>query len=48
MFRRFGIRGGIKRIKLATLLYKKQLWSERQQDFEAHSSPQTDVSGYAK
>jgi DNA-binding NarL/FixJ family response regulator len=48
MFRRFGIRGGIKRVKLATMLYKKQLWSERQQDFEAHSSPQTDVSAYAK
>jgi DNA-binding NarL/FixJ family response regulator len=28
MFRRFGIRGGIKRVKLATLLYREQLWLE--------------------
>ena len=38
MFRRFGIRGGIKRVKLATLLYRKQLWLEGEQDSEAHSS----------
>ena len=26
MFVRFGINGGIKRVKLATLLYRRQLW----------------------
>ena len=31
MFVRFGIKGGIKRVKLATLLYRRQLWLERQQ-----------------
>jgi hypothetical protein len=28
LFLRFGISGGIKRVKLATLLYRRQLWSE--------------------
>ena len=28
LFLRFGIRGGIKRVKLATMLYRKQLFSE--------------------
>jgi hypothetical protein len=28
---RFGIKGGIKRVKLATLLYRRQLWLEREQ-----------------
>jgi hypothetical protein len=28
---RFGIKGGIKRVKLATLLYRRQLWLEKQQ-----------------
>jgi hypothetical protein len=42
MFRRFGIRGGIKRVKLATLLYRKQLWLEEEHDSEAYSSPQAD------
>jgi DNA-binding NarL/FixJ family response regulator len=28
LFLRFGIRNGIKRVKLATLLYRRQLWSE--------------------
>jgi DNA-binding NarL/FixJ family response regulator len=31
LFLRFGIKGGIKRVKLATLLYRRQLWLERQQ-----------------
>jgi DNA-binding NarL/FixJ family response regulator len=30
MFLRFGIKGGIKRVKLATLIYRRQLWQERQ------------------
>ena len=29
MFVRFGIKGGIKRVKLATLFYRRQLWMER-------------------
>src|ERR1051326_2813014 len=28
LFQRFGIRNGIKRVKLATLLYRRQLWQE--------------------
>ncbi|MGA3086959.1 MAG: LuxR C-terminal-related transcriptional regulator [Terriglobales bacterium] len=31
LFLRFGIRGGIKRVKLATLFYRRQLSWERQQ-----------------
>jgi DNA-binding NarL/FixJ family response regulator len=31
LFLRFGIKGGIKRVKLATLFYRRQLWIERQQ-----------------
>jgi len=31
LFMRFGIKGGIKRVKLATLLYRRQLWLEKQQ-----------------
>ena len=30
LFLRFGIKGGIKRVKLATLLYRRQLWQETQ------------------
>src|SRR5436305_14929875 len=30
LFLRFGIKNGIKRVKLATMLYRRQLWSERQ------------------
>jgi hypothetical protein len=30
LFLRFGIRDGIKRVKLATLLYRRELWKERQ------------------
>ncbi len=32
LFMRFGIKGGIKRVKLATLLYRRQLWLEKQHD----------------
>src|SRR5580658_10084449 len=35
LFVRFGIKGGIKRVKLATLLYRRQLWQEKQQDGSA-------------
>jgi DNA-binding NarL/FixJ family response regulator len=31
LFMRFGIKGGIKRVKLATLLYRRQLCMEQQQ-----------------
>ncbi|MFI5113787.1 MAG: response regulator transcription factor [Terriglobales bacterium] len=31
LFLRFGIKDGIKRVKLATLLYRRQLWLERRQ-----------------
>jgi DNA-binding NarL/FixJ family response regulator len=31
LFLRFGIKGGIKRVKLATLLYRRQLWLEKNQ-----------------
>src|ERR1700687_138582 len=30
LFMRFGIHGGVKRVKLATLLYRRQLCSERE------------------
>ncbi len=30
LFHRYGIKGGIKRVKLATLLYRRQLWQEQQ------------------
>src|SRR5512135_2980047 len=30
LFLRYGIKGGIKRVKLATFLYRRQLWSEKQ------------------
>jgi len=30
LFLRFGIKSGIKRVKLATMLYRRQLWSEKQ------------------
>ena len=35
LFLRFGIKGGIKRVKLATLLYRRQLWQEKQQGTSA-------------
>ena len=31
LFLRFGIKNGIKRVKLATMLYRRQLWLEEQQ-----------------
>jgi DNA-binding NarL/FixJ family response regulator len=31
LFLRFGIKGGIKRVKLATMFYRRQLWLEKQQ-----------------
>jgi DNA-binding NarL/FixJ family response regulator len=31
LFSRFGIQGGIKRVKLATMFYRRQLWLEKQQ-----------------
>jgi DNA-binding NarL/FixJ family response regulator len=37
LFLRFGIKGGIKRVKLATLLYRRQLWQESRQ--QVHASP---------
>ena len=40
LFLRFGIKGGIKRVKLATLLYRRQLWLEREQT-AAGPSPAT-------
>src|SRR5208282_5725634 len=40
LFLHFGIKGGIKRVKLATLLYRRQLWLERQQS-PADPSPTT-------
>jgi DNA-binding NarL/FixJ family response regulator len=36
LFLRFGIKGGIKRVKLATLLYRRELWLEK----EKHSAAQ--------
>jgi hypothetical protein len=35
LFTRFDIHGGIKRVKLATLLYRRQLWSEKLEDTAA-------------
>jgi DNA-binding NarL/FixJ family response regulator len=40
LFLRFGITGGIKRVKLATLFYRRQLWLERQRT-GAGASPTT-------
>jgi DNA-binding NarL/FixJ family response regulator len=38
LFLRFGIKGGIKRVKLATLLYRRQLWFERQRSAVGQAS----------
>jgi len=35
LFLRFGIKGGIKRVKLATMFYRRQLWLEKQQTASA-------------
>jgi len=38
LFIRYDIKGGIKRVKLATLLYRRQLWREKQPTLDV---PQT-------
>jgi DNA-binding NarL/FixJ family response regulator len=38
LFLRFGIKGGIKRVKLATLLYRRQLWLEREKTVAAQTT----------
>jgi hypothetical protein len=45
LFMRFGIKGGIKRVKLATLLYRRQLCSESQQIKGHQASANTSSSG---
>jgi Bacterial regulatory proteins, luxR family len=44
LFLRFGIKGGIKRVKLATLLYRSQLWLERQQTAAGPANANTSPS----
>src|ERR1700732_1892340 len=44
LFLRFGIKGGIKRVKLATLLYRRQLWLERQQTAAGPANANTSSS----
>src|ERR1039457_2125154 len=41
LFLRFGIKSGIKRVKLATLLYRRQLWLERKQPVEGPAKANT-------
>ena len=38
MFMRFGIRDGIKRVKLATFMYRRQLWQQQQQQTQANGN----------
>src|SRR6267142_4741113 len=45
LFLRFGIKGGIKRVKLATLLYRRQLCLERQQTAAGPVNASTSSSG---
>jgi DNA-binding NarL/FixJ family response regulator len=45
LFVRYGIKGGIKRVKLATLLYRRQLCSESQQTQSHQASASTSSSG---
>jgi DNA-binding NarL/FixJ family response regulator len=45
LFLRFGIRGGIKRVKLATLLYRRQLCLESQQTTAHRVNGNTSSSG---
>jgi DNA-binding NarL/FixJ family response regulator len=45
LFQRYGIKGGIKRVKLATLLYRRQLCSESQQTAVRQASANTSSSG---
>src|SRR6266852_2990104 len=44
LFLRFGIKGGIKRVKLATLLHRRQLWLERQQTAAGPANANTSSS----
>src|SRR5712691_1061420 len=44
LFLRFGIKGGIKRVKLATMLYRRQLWLERQQTAAGPANANTSSS----
>ena len=44
LFLRFGIKSGIKRVKLATLLYRRQLWLERKQPVEGPAKANTSSS----
>src|ERR1700687_1461603 len=44
LFLRFGITGGIKRVKLATLLYRRQLWLERQRTTAGPANANTSSS----
>src|ERR1700730_6120232 len=44
LFLRFGIKGGIKRVKLATLLYRRQLWLERQHNAAGPANANTSSS----
>src|SRR5437899_9948717 len=44
LFLRFGIKGGIKRVKLATLLYRRQLCLERQQTAAGPANANTSSS----
>jgi DNA-binding NarL/FixJ family response regulator len=45
LFVRYGIKGGIKRVKLATLLYRRQLCSESQQTPPHQANASTSSSG---
>src|ERR1017187_2070854 len=44
LFLRFGIKGGIKRVKLATLRYRRQLWLERKQPVQGPAKANTSSS----
>src|ERR1017187_8202497 len=44
LFLRFGIKSGIKRVKLATLPYRRQLWLERKQPVEGPAKANTSSS----
>src|ERR1700682_2148325 len=44
LFLRFAITGGIKRVKLATILYRRQLWSENSVTGTAHPASENSES----
>ena len=44
LFMRFGITGGIKRVKLATILFRRQQWSERSISENAHPTSESNES----